>query len=99
MGKRRSDSARNKAKGDRAISELRKLIPRNLRDKLIVRLVETHEKFIICDGLFYAAGSFNWLSYRGQRDAGYRREVSFYSERRSDVELWQEHAESLFQQS
>ena len=98
-GKRRSDSARNKAKGDKAISELMKLISRTMRDKLEVRLVETHEKFIICDSLFSAAGSFNWLSYRGQRDSGYRREVSFYSERQSDIELWKAHADSLFQRS
>ncbi|MCY3761666.1 MAG: hypothetical protein OXH50_10495, partial [Gemmatimonadetes bacterium] len=96
-GKRRSDSARNKAKGDKAISELTKLIPRTMKDRLQVRLVETHEKFIICDELFSAAGSFNWLSYRGRRDSGYRREVSFYSERKSDIELWKAHADSLFQ--
>ena len=95
-GKRHSDSARNKTKGDRALAELRKLIPRNMRDNLIVHLVETHEKFIICDDLFCASGSFNWLSYRGQRDGGYRREVSFYSERQEDIELWRAHAESLF---
>ncbi|MCY4654887.1 MAG: hypothetical protein OXC95_17200 [Dehalococcoidia bacterium] len=98
-GKRHSDSARNKAKGDRAIAELRKLIPRNMRDNLTVHLVETHEKFIICDELFCASGSFNWLSYRGQRDSGYRREVSFYSERQSDIKLWRAHADLLFQQS
>lgn len=96
-GKRRSDSARNKTKGEQAISELTKLIPRRMRDRLDVRLVATHEKFIICDDLFSVAGSFNWLSYRGRRDSGYRREVSFYSERQSDVELWKAHAASLFQ--
>ena len=95
--KRRSDSARNKAKGDKAISELKKLIPRKMRDRLDVRLEETHEKFIICDDLFCAWGSFNWLSYKGQRDSGYRREVSYYSERKSDIDLWKSHADSLFQ--
>lgn len=97
IGKRRSDSARNRTKGDKAISELMKLIPRAMRDRLDIRLVATHEKFIICDDLFSVAGSFNWLSYRGRRDSGYRREVSFYSERQSDVELWKTHAASLFQ--
>ena len=95
-GKRGSDSARNKAKGDRALGELRKLIPRRLRDELDVRLLETHEKFILCDEKFCASGSFNWLSYRGQRDDGYRREVSFYSERESDIALWKTHADALF---
>ena len=96
-GKRRSDSGRNKAKGDRAISELKKLIPRNMRDRLTVRLEETHEKFIICDDLFCAWGSFNWLSYKGQRDSGYRRETSYYSERKSDIDLWKSNADPLFQ--
>ena len=96
-GKRHSDSARNKTKGEQAIRELKRLIPRDKKDMLIVRLVETHEKFIICDEQFCVAGSFNWLSYRGRRDSGYRREVSFYSERRSDMELWKAHADSLFQ--
>ena len=95
-GKRGSDSARNKAKGDRALSELNKLIPRKLRQNLDVRLLETHEKFILCDKQFCASGSFNWLSYRGQRDSGYRREVSFYSERDPDIALWKMHADALF---
>ena len=94
--RRGSDGFRNKAKGDRALGELRKLIPKGLRDKLIVKLTETHEKFIICDDQFCASGSFNWLSYRGERDSGYRRETSLYSERPDDVALWKENAASLF---
>lgn len=87
---------RNKARGDRALDELRRLIPRDSRNRLIVKLTETHEKFIICDDLFCASGSFNWLSYRGERDSGYRRETSLYSERPHDIALWTENAESLF---
>ena len=94
--RRGPDGFRNKAKGDKALGELRKLIPRNLRDQLIVKLTETHEKFIICDDLFCASGSFNWLSYRGERDSGYRRETSLYSERPDDIALWKENAASLF---
>ena len=90
------DGFRNRAKGDKALGELGKLIPKNLRDKLIVKLTETHEKFIICDDLFCASGSFNWLSYRGERDSGYRRETSLYSERPNDIALWKENATSLF---
>ena len=90
------DGFRNRAKGDKALGELRKLIPKDLQDKLIVRLMETHEKFIICDDLFCASGSFNWLSYRGERDSGYRRETSLYSERPDDIALWKENAASIF---
>ena len=94
--RRGPDGFRNKVKGDKALGELRKLIPKDLRNKLIVKLTETHEKFIICDDLFCASGSFNWLSYRGERDSGYRRETSLYSERPDDVALWKENAASLF---
>ena len=94
--RRGPDAFRNKAKGEGAIGKLRKLIPRGLRSQLIVKLAETHEKFIICDDLFCASGSFNWLSYRGERDSGYRRETSLYSERPDDVALWKENAVSLF---
>ena len=94
--RRGPDGFRNKAKGDKALGELRKLIPKDLPNKLIVKLTETHEKFIICDDLFCASGSFNWLSYRGERDSGYRRETSLYSERPDDVALWKENAASLF---
>ena len=94
--RRGPDGFRNKAKGDKALGELRKLIPKDLSNKLIVKLTETHEKFIICDDLFCASGSFNWLSYRGERDSGYRRETSVYSERPDDVALWKQNAASLF---
>lgn len=93
---RRPEGYRNRAKGENALSELRRLVPKGLRDKLIVKLTETHEKFIICDDQFCAWGSFNWLSYRGERDAGYRRETSLYSERADDIALWKGNAESLF---
>ena len=95
--RRGPDGFRNKVKGDKALAELRKLIPRELRKHLVIKLTETHEKFIICDDIFCAWGSFNWLSYRGQRDSGYRRETSYYSERQSDIALWKQNAASLFQ--
>lgn len=94
--RRGPDGLRNKNKGEKALAELRKLIPRDSRNKLTVKLTETHEKFIICDDSFCAWGSFNWLSYRGERDSGYRRETSFYSERPEDVALWKRNAGILF---
>lgn len=94
--KRGSDAQRNRAQGNSALSKLRKVIPSNRKQQLIERREETHEKFIICDELFCAWGSFNWLSYRGDMDVGYRRETSYYSERSSDIELWKERAISLF---
>ena len=95
-GGRGPEATRNMERGNSALAELRKLIRKDLRNNLTVKLTQTHEKFIICDEAFCAFGSFNWLSYRGQRDRGYRRETSFYSERQSDISLWKANAETLF---
>ena len=95
--KRGYEAARNREKGETALNQLKRLIPGNLKHLLRIELTETHEKFIICDDIFCAWGSFNWLSYRGARDSGYRRETSFYSERQDDVVLWKTHADALFQ--
>jgi phosphatidylserine/phosphatidylglycerophosphate/cardiolipin synthase-like enzyme len=35
---------------------------------------KTHEKILIRDSDFVVSGSFNWLSYRGERGRGFRRE-------------------------
>lgn len=42
----------------------------------IQRTSDTHEKILVCDRSFAVIGSFNWLSYRGEMDCGYRREAS-----------------------
>ena len=94
--RRGPEAARNRAKGNNALSKLRRLIPRGLKGNLMDKITDTHEKFIICDDFFCAWGSFNWLSYRGDLDAGYRRETSYYSERQSDIDLWKANAATLF---
>ncbi len=94
--KRGPEASRNREKGNAVLSKLRDLIPRDLRDNLTIKLAETHEKFIICDSQFCAWGSFNWLSYRGERDSGYRRETSSYSARLDDIGLWKARADELF---
>ena len=99
MGTRRrrgSEAPRNRVQGEKALAGLMRLIPDSFRKRLVTRLTETHEKFIICDDLFCAWGSFNWLSYRGERDSGYRRETSLYSERPADIAIWKSNAYSLF---
>lgn len=35
----------------------------------------THEKLLICDNAFAVVTSLNWLSYKGEIDAGYRHET------------------------
>ena len=94
--KRGSGASRNQIKANEALSRLKQLIPTRNRKQLAIIRTETHEKFIICDDLFCAAGSFNWLSYRGEIDDGYRRETSYYSERKGDIELWEKNAATIF---
>ena len=90
------EAERNRMRGQAALDRLTQIIPKNLQDLLNVKRAETHEKFIICDARFCVSGSFNWLSYRGAKDRGYRRETSFYSERPADIALWQANAAALF---
>ena len=96
MGTRGREPQRNRVKGETALDGLKRQIPVQDSKRLIVKRMETHEKFIICDDRFCVCGSFNWLSYRGERDSEYRRETSLYSERRAIVELWRANAEALF---
>lgn len=95
LGTRR-ERDRRRLKGEEALANLRRKVPNAHRQRLIIKRVETHEKFVICDDTFCVWGSFNWLSYRGQRDEGYRRETSSYSERQDDIELWKANAATLF---
>ena len=93
---RGSGGDRNFIKANEALSALRRKVPDALRGQLTTKRTETHEKFVICDDTFCAWGSFNWLSYRGEVDDNYRRETSYYSERPSDLELWNQNAKVLF---
>lgn len=95
-GRGGAEAPRNRVQGENALDGLRQLRPRGLQQRLVTKLIETHEKFIICDDQFCAWGSFNWLSYRGDRDSGYRRETSMYSERADDIAAWRVNAASLF---
>ena len=90
------EAERNRARGNNVLNQLNRRIANGMKDQLIVKRTETHEKFIICDDRFCAWGSFNWLSYRGELDGGYRRETSSYSERPDDIAIWKASADSLF---
>jgi len=95
--KRGHEAARNRELGNNALAKLTRLIPEGHNGNLKVKRIETHEKFIICDNLFCAAGSFNWLSNRGDPSRWYFRETSKYSERQDDIVFWKDVAEELFQ--
>ena len=97
LGTRRgSEAIRNRNIGEAAIRALQQSLPQHAQERLVTKRTETHEKFVICDDRFCVWGSFNWLSYRGQLDSGYRRETSFYSERSDDIALWKNRAFELF---
>ena len=95
--RRDSESQRNLRKGEETLMKLRQSVPQGAMGRLVERRIGTHEKFIICDDKFCVWGSFNWLSYRGNTDRGYRREASSYSTRPEDIELWKQNASTLFQ--
>ena len=95
-GQKREEARANKQLGDDALARLERMLPQESRDRLVTKRVETHQKFIICDDIFCASGSFNWLSYRGRMDRGYRLETSFYSERPDDIALWRAQGDDLF---
>lgn len=46
----------------------------------------THEKVLICDKKFIIVGSFNWLSFKGDKLKGLRLEKSVYTEEVSVIE-------------
>lgn len=43
-----------------------------------VKLGDTHEKILICDKKFAIVGSYNWLSFRGDRKRGFVAETSVF---------------------
>ncbi len=99
VDRRGAESQRNLKKGEETIGKLKRAVPPGAKGRLIEERIDTHEKFIICDDQFCAWGSFNWLSYRGNVDRGYRRETSTYSTRPEDIGLWKGNASTLFQRS
>ena len=94
--RRGGERERNSIGGRAALAQLERIVPQNEQYRLVVKRAETHEKYIICDDLFCAWGSFNWLSYRGEKDEGYRRESSFYTERTEDIAMWKKNAATFF---
>ncbi|MCL4553488.1 MAG: phospholipase D-like domain-containing protein [Candidatus Marsarchaeota archaeon] len=49
---------------------------------------KTHEKVVICDDVFCVIGSFNFLSYKGDR--GFRQETGMYSESAEHIRVLKE---------
>lgn len=84
MGKDRS--RREAERNQRNVEKVTKAIEKQIRDLNssypldflhdIVKTTGTHQKILVCDRQFAITGSFNWLSYAGKQDEGYRQELS-----------------------
>lgn len=78
-GSRDSDS--------RIISDLKELMSRKQYGKNLyfIELGNTHEKVLISDDDFVVVTSFNWLSFRGNPEWGFRQETGIYTESKTMI--------------
>ena len=71
------DAERNRNNVRQVKNAFERAITKGSKNLLEMRATSgTHQKILICDRKFAVAGSFNWLSYVGERDEGYRDETS-----------------------
>lgn len=78
MGKERDaqETARNRENVNAVRRALERFIPPSSIHLLDMRKTNgTHQKILVCDRKFAVTGSFNWLSYAGGQDEGYRNET------------------------
>lgn len=57
---------------------------------LLVRLSNTHEKVLIKDNEYMVITSFNWLSFKGDPNKGFRQETGYYTESREAIKQMKE---------
>ncbi len=78
IGKERDavETARNQSNLYQVKNAIHRFLPKSSPGLFEMRETHgTHQKILVCDRTFAITGSFNWLSYAGQRDEGYRRET------------------------
>lgn len=51
----------------------------------LVRLSNTHEKVLIKDNEYMVITSFNWLSFKGDPNKGFRQETGYYTESKDAI--------------
>lgn len=91
------DAERKRRNARRVINKIEQHTRDAPKDLLaIVNVRETHEKILICDTAFGVTSSFNWLSYRGDIDDGYRRETGVLLRDRESVQLLIQRATEAF---
>ncbi|MDY3208422.1 phospholipase D-like domain-containing protein [Clostridium baratii] len=66
------------------IKKLNKIQEKNNKLK-VIKLANTHEKVLICDNEFVVVTSFNWLSFKGNPDFGFRQETGIYTENKEII--------------
>lgn len=82
----RPDDAERHRTNIRTVTQKLRKITRDHSGLELRDVGSTHQKILICDRQFGITGSFNWLSYRGQVDGGYRLETSVVLRSGPDVE-------------
>jgi len=78
MGRERhqAEAGRNRANVQSVKYAIERYIPNSAAPLLDMRQTSgTHQKILVCDRKFAVTGSFNWLSYAGEQDEGYRNET------------------------
>lgn len=57
---------------------------------LLVKLSNTHEKVLIKDNEYMVITSFNWLSFKGDPNKGFRQETGYYTESKEAIRQMKE---------
>lgn len=56
----------------------------------LIRLSNTHEKVLIKDNEYMVITSFNWLSFKGDPNKGFRQETGYYTESKDAIKQMKE---------
>lgn len=64
---------------------------------LLVKLSNTHEKVLIKDNEYMVITSFNWLSFKGDPNKGFRQETGYYTESKDTIKQMKENLSNRMQ--
>ena len=68
------------------LQRLTDILKKMYGDKLLlVKLSNTHEKVLIKDNEYMVITSFNWLSFKGDPNKGFRQETGYYTESKEAI--------------
>lgn len=93
---RRTESERNKRKGQNVIKTLKEGIGDGAKG-IATSCTDVRKKFIICDDKFCVLSNFSWLSHHAGTGRVYHRGLGVYSTRPDVVNFCKENAALLFQ--